>query len=144
MKVIDKYGREVDVPFIDENGCHNNGKYICNLGYACDGCPYNMDLKKEHGRLRNCPYCGKPLVGESRTALFKGKRRILFGCKYCGMPYYVVMPKSLRIEWMIYRIGGRKKSRFILARVKFEEGGDEILEYMELERVKDAIKPFRN
>jgi len=54
------------------------------------------------------------------------------------------MPKSLRIEWMIYRIGEQKKSRFILARVKFEEGGDEILEYMELERVKDAIKPFRN
>lgn len=42
MKVIDKYGREVDVLFIDENGCHNDGRHICNLGYACDGCPYNI------------------------------------------------------------------------------------------------------
>lgn len=41
MKVKDSNGMEVDIEFIDENGCHNNGKYICNLGYACDGCPYN-------------------------------------------------------------------------------------------------------
>lgn len=23
------------------------GKFICNVGYACDACPYNEDLKKE-------------------------------------------------------------------------------------------------
>ena len=143
MKVIDKYGREVDVPFIDENGCHNRGEHICNLGYACDGCPYNKDFERGYGTIKNCPYCGKTLIGKSRRALFKGKQRILFGCKYCGMPYYVVMPKSLRIEWMIYRIGGKRGSRLVLAKVKFEEGGDEILEYMELERVMDAIKPIR-
>jgi len=144
MKVIDKYGREVDAKYIDKQGCHNNGEYICNLGYACDGCPYNINLEKEHGKLDNCPYCGKALVGESRTLLFKGKRRILYCCKYCGMPYYVVMPKTFRIEWMIQRIGRGRKGRNILARVNFRDGEEEILEYMELERVKDVVTPCRN
>jgi|Deesub1362A_J573_1020465.scaffolds.fasta_scaffold00330_52 hypothetical protein len=30
------------VPWILEI-CINNGTYQCNLGYACDGCPYNID-----------------------------------------------------------------------------------------------------
>lgn len=27
--------------FIENGVCENNGEFICNLGYACDGCPYN-------------------------------------------------------------------------------------------------------
>jgi len=41
MEVIDKDGRKVNAPFIVDGICKNDGKYICNLGYACDGCPYN-------------------------------------------------------------------------------------------------------
>ena len=28
-------------PWIKDGICQNNGSNICNLGYACDGCPYN-------------------------------------------------------------------------------------------------------
>jgi len=31
------------VPWIKNGKCINNGDYICNLGWACDGCPYNKD-----------------------------------------------------------------------------------------------------
>jgi len=26
--------------FIVDGKCHNRGEHVCNLGYACDGCPY--------------------------------------------------------------------------------------------------------
>jgi hypothetical protein len=29
--------------FIKNGRCHNKGESICNIGYACDGCPYNPD-----------------------------------------------------------------------------------------------------
>ena len=31
--------------WIVDDKCINNGKYICNLGYACDACPYNKEKK---------------------------------------------------------------------------------------------------
>ena len=30
-----------ELSFIKNGICINNGESICNLGYACDGCPYN-------------------------------------------------------------------------------------------------------
>lgn len=33
------------LPFIVNGICSNEGDCICNLGYACDGCPYNKDNK---------------------------------------------------------------------------------------------------
>lgn len=34
--------------FIKKGKCINDGSSICNLGYACDGCPYNKsDDSKE-------------------------------------------------------------------------------------------------
>jgi len=30
-------------PFIKDGVCHNDGSMPCNLGYACDDCPYNKD-----------------------------------------------------------------------------------------------------
>jgi hypothetical protein len=33
----------MNIPWINDGKCTNNGKYICNLGYACDGCPYNTE-----------------------------------------------------------------------------------------------------
>ncbi len=32
-----------NLPYITDSKCTNNGEYICNLGFACDGCPYNKD-----------------------------------------------------------------------------------------------------
>ena len=32
--------------FIVDGICKNNGRYICNLGYACDACPYYRDNNK--------------------------------------------------------------------------------------------------
>lgn len=29
------------LPWIVDGVCKNNEEYICNLGYSCDGCPYN-------------------------------------------------------------------------------------------------------
>jgi len=31
--------------FIEGGVCKNEGQSICNLGYACDGCPYNKEKK---------------------------------------------------------------------------------------------------
>jgi len=36
-------GIEEDLPWIYNGECINDGKYVCNIGYACDGCPYNKD-----------------------------------------------------------------------------------------------------
>jgi len=30
-------------PWIVDGKCNNDGKNICDLGYACDGCPYNKE-----------------------------------------------------------------------------------------------------
>lgn len=35
-----KTGRIADVPWVENGVCKNRGEYNCNLGYACDGCPY--------------------------------------------------------------------------------------------------------
>ena len=51
------------VPWLKNGKCTNNGRYICNLGYACDGCPY-YDIKSEKKKktsLSNlCQTCGLP------------------------------------------------------------------------------------
>jgi len=31
--------------FIINGVCRNDGKYICEIGYACDGCPYNKTVE---------------------------------------------------------------------------------------------------
>jgi len=36
--------------FIINGVCCNWGAYICNLGYACDGCPFNKDEIKSEKR----------------------------------------------------------------------------------------------
>ncbi len=43
-----------ELPHWIENGiCTNKGENICNLGYACDGCPYNLVTTHIH-----CEICG--------------------------------------------------------------------------------------
>ena len=32
--------------FIKNGVCHNKGEQICNIGYACDACPYNKGDKQ--------------------------------------------------------------------------------------------------
>lgn len=33
----------IAIPWIKDGKCTNDdGRNICNLGYACDGCPYNV------------------------------------------------------------------------------------------------------
>lgn len=53
-----------NVPWIKEGKCTNDGTYICNLGYACDGCPYNVEgtakAKMPKRKLRTCCACKKP------------------------------------------------------------------------------------
>lgn len=34
--------RIIMIPWIKDGVCINDGSNICNLGYACDGCPFNM------------------------------------------------------------------------------------------------------
>ena len=34
---------DLQVPWIKNGKCTNKGEHICNLGYACDGCPWNKD-----------------------------------------------------------------------------------------------------
>ena len=33
------------LPYIKDGVCINTGESICNLGFACDGCPYNKEKK---------------------------------------------------------------------------------------------------
>ena len=35
--------KSAGLPFIVNGKCENKGDSICNLGYACDGCPFNKD-----------------------------------------------------------------------------------------------------
>ena len=35
---------ELAHPWIWYGVCVNEGTHICNLGYACDGCPYNKEV----------------------------------------------------------------------------------------------------
>ena len=36
------------LPFIKDGICVNDGTYKCELGFACDGCPFNKDFSKMH------------------------------------------------------------------------------------------------
>ena len=40
---IEEIGTDEDETpsWVKDGVCHNNGELICNLGYACDGCPFN-------------------------------------------------------------------------------------------------------
>jgi hypothetical protein len=38
---------DVDGTIIINGICINAGEHICNIGYACDACPYNLDLQVE-------------------------------------------------------------------------------------------------
>lgn len=37
--------KSAGLSFIVNGKCMNEGEYICNLGYACDGCPLNQEKK---------------------------------------------------------------------------------------------------
>ena len=39
--------KDPGVKWVVNGKCINKGEVICNLGYACDGCPYNKDEKKQ-------------------------------------------------------------------------------------------------
>jgi len=86
--------------------------------------------------LKNCPYCGKPYSVYERTIRFDGKIRKAYSCWFCSMPFRIVLPKSMVIEWELILLG-KKKKRWVLAN---ESKG----KYIELERVKDLICPVRN
>lgn len=45
MLQIAEAKRIKDLPYIVEGKCTNEGDIVCNLGYACDGCPYNKEKK---------------------------------------------------------------------------------------------------
>jgi len=42
-KEIFKERKKQSMAWIKNGKCINVGKYICNLGYACDACPYNKE-----------------------------------------------------------------------------------------------------
>ena len=86
-------------------------------------------------KLKNCPYCGKPYSVYERTIMFDGKIRKSYGCWHCSMPFRIVLPSSMRIEWELVLVG-KKKKRWVLE----NEGKGK---YIELERVKDLISPVR-
>lgn len=60
-----------EIPYIINGRCVNNGKYACDLGYACDACPYN--ISSINGKCAIYGLCNLDI-----------------DCKYC--PYY----KSLK------------------------------------------------
>ena len=37
--------KSAGLPYIVNGKCINEGESICNLGYACDGCPFNNEKK---------------------------------------------------------------------------------------------------
>jgi len=37
------------LPFIKDGICVNDGTYKCELGFACDACPFNAELKRNEG-----------------------------------------------------------------------------------------------
>jgi len=49
-----------DVPWIKDGKCINKGESICNLGLACDGCPWNFDEEEKSRPERICCSCKKP------------------------------------------------------------------------------------
>lgn len=61
-----------DIPWIKDGKCINDGKYVCNLGFACDGCPYNKD-----GMAKAKHYA----FPKSKVDLKKIKPRICCACK---------------------------------------------------------------
>jgi len=42
-KKIIEMNKVKELSYIVEGKCTNEGDVICNLGYACDGCPYNKN-----------------------------------------------------------------------------------------------------
>lgn len=93
-------------------------------------------------KLKECPYCGKPYSVYQRTIRFDGKIRKAYSCWYCGMPFRIVFPQSMKIEWELMLLG-KKKKRWVLAKFEWKDGEERILKYIELERVKDHITPVR-
>lgn len=73
MKVISaKTGLVEDVSFIVNGICIKGEERICNLGYACDGCPYNQDI----GGWQGC---------DSKSNAMCLARR----CNYAKVPYLI-------------------------------------------------------
>lgn len=48
-KVLRKAFPKEERPFIEKGQCKNDGNIICNLGYACDACPYNKGTPQTQG-----------------------------------------------------------------------------------------------
>ena len=40
------------LPFIKDGICVNDGTYKCELGFACDACPFNKDLSKNSNGVK--------------------------------------------------------------------------------------------
>ena len=45
--------KSAGLPYIVNGKCINEGDSICNLGYACDGCPFNKEAKATKKQIVN-------------------------------------------------------------------------------------------
>jgi hypothetical protein len=85
--------------WIIEGVCNNKGNDICNLGYACDGCPYNDEAENECERCEaewnKCP-AGKDKIDDEC---------IESRCKY----YFNWTPKQDKEEISPFAMGELEK-----------------------------------
>ena len=79
------------IPWIKNGKCINTGTYICNLGYACDGCPYNKDGNGKTKKIK-CPECGEDL-GEPISVDLNTEGWV---CIPCNIKIYK------EIKWLVF------------------------------------------
>ncbi len=78
---------ENKLPYFIVNGvCENQGNVKCNLGYACDGCPYNKDQDTSE-----C-YCCK----KTKPIILIDKRHVCNSCNHLR-PSLQGKPNSIKL-----------------------------------------------
>ena len=86
---------EVNLPsFIIDGTCKKDEKVPCNIGYACDGCPYNKKVI--------CFCCEKEFEEKDITKIVAGIDKVTgsverrFICKKCNhLPEYQKTPMDI-------------------------------------------------
>jgi hypothetical protein len=78
LDFFNKYHNDSELPYFIRNGvCQKDAFEICNLGYACDACPYNRLDKTLGDNFPNLPREGITAIGkdsEIRNEIIKNIR----------------------------------------------------------------------
>jgi len=84
--------------------CQKPESTICNLGYACDGCPYLCDHDYQptdtEGKSMECSKCGHYWVlGDKLPTDEPAKEPLDFDCRHCGETITLTINIQDYIDW---------------------------------------------